>query len=197
MADLAANAPATGAFVPVFLPGADGPVAFRWRSIGPGRGAKALAMPGARMSFYGLALPTPHGFIRPAQGHECLVVVEGEPDWWTLAQELGPHVGLIAVCDKIGGWPPDAVTALDHARLVVVATHAPQREDHDPFGDLVYLALVVRRGKPTADRIFRRFLVREDMDWNDLHRAQALWRRLEEVMPLIDATATEPKGEDR
>lgn len=186
-----------GLFVPVFLPG-DGetPAGWRWRTIDRGARIKALSMPGAAPLPYGLGLP--HGgrlgWLRPAAGHELVVVVEGEPDWWTLAAALGPHAGLVTLTAKTSGWPAWATPHLHRAEIVVVLTHEPRQKAEggpkpvDPVVDSLFLALSAQRGAEAARRALRVLRQDETADWNDLAQSGRLAERLELLRPVLDAT---------
>ena len=184
---------AAGLFLPAFLPGIDGPVAFRWRTFDRGARRKAMSMPGARCAVFGVALPPGRCWTVPADGARLVVVAEGEPDWWTLAAQLGPHAGVVALCAVSGGWPDALTPALDQAEAVVVATH--DTESSRKVANELFLALAQRRGLEAARRAFFRFLVDEDADWNALHCAGEIEARLAKLRPLVDATMPEtPEG---
>jgi len=185
-----------GLFVPVFLPGADAPAGWRWRTIDRAARIKALSMPGAAPTPYGLGLP--HGgrlgWLRPAAGHELVVVVEGEPDWWTLAGALGPHAGLVTLTAKTSGWPAWATAHLQRAEAVVVVTHEPRQKAEggpkpaDPVVDSLFLALSAQRGAEAARRVLRVLRQDETADWNDLAQSGRLTERLGLLRPVLDAT---------
>ena len=189
-----------GLFVPVFLPGAEAPMGWRWRTIDRGAKVKALSMPGGRPSVLGLELPTSArypgartGWLRPAAGHELVVVTEGEPDWWTLAGALGPHAGIVTLTAKSAGWPEWATPHLDRAEAVVVVTHAPKPKAEgaaapDAVVDSLFVALSRRRGTETARRVLRVLRQDESADWNDLAQGGRLVERLELLRPVVDAT---------
>ena len=191
-----------GLFVPAFLPGdSEAPMGWRWRTIDRGARIKALSMYGGRASVLGLELPTSArypgartGWLRPASGHELVVVAEGEPDWWTLAGALGPHAGLVTLTAKSAGWPDWATPHLDRAETVVVVTHAPKPKAEgaaapaDTVVDSLFVALSRRRGDPAARRVFRALRQDETADWNDLAQSGRLAERLEKLRPFSDAT---------
>ncbi len=185
-----------GLFVPIFLPESEAPAGWRWRTIDRGARIKALSMPGAAPLPYGLGLP--HGgrlgWLRPAAGHELVVVVEGEPDWWTLAGALGPHAGLVTLTAKTSGWPAWSTPHLDRAEAVVVVTHAPKPKAEgaaapaDLVVDSLFLALSAQRGTEAARRVLRVLRQDETADWNDLAQSGRLVERLELLRPVLDAT---------
>ena len=184
--------------MPIFLPGDDAttPAGWRWRTLERTAKLKALSMPGAAPMPYGLDLPE-HGrlgWLRPAAGHELVIVVEGEPDWWTLAGALGPHAGLVALTAKSGGWPAWATPHLDRAEAVVVVTHAPKPKAEgaaapaDKVVDSLFVALSKRRGEEAAGRGLRVLRQDEAADWNDLAQSGGLVERLDKLQPVIDET---------
>ena len=195
------NPRARGLFVPAFLPGAMAPVGWRWRTFDRAAKVKASSMYGGRASVLGLELPTSArfpgartGLLRPAAGHELVVVAEGEPDWWTLAGALGPDAGLVTLTAKSAGWPAWATPHLDRAEVVVVVTHAPKPKAEgaatpaDPVADSLYLALTGRRGMAAARRVLRGVRQDEKTDWNDLAQSGRLAERLEKLRPMLDET---------
>jgi hypothetical protein len=185
--------------VPIFLPESEAPAGWRWRTIDRGARIKALSMPGAAPLPYGLGLP--HGgrlgWLRPAAGHELVVVVEGEPDWWTLAGALGPHAGLVTLVAKTSGWPAWSTPHLDRAEAVVVVTHAPKPKAEgaaapaDLVVDSLFVALSAQRGTEAARRVLRVLRQDETADWNDLAQSGRLVERLELLRPVLDATMAE------
>ena len=193
-----------GLFVPVFLPGdSETPAGWRWRTVDRGARIKALSMPGATPLPYGLELPTSArfhgartGLLRPAVGHELVVVAEGEPDWWTLAGALGPDAGLVTLTAKSAGWPAWATPHLDRAEAVVVVTHAPKPKAEgaaapaDTVVDSLFVALASRRGAESTRRALRVLRQDETADWNDLAQSGRLSERLEKLRPMLDATMT-------
>lgn len=203
MVDLVKSNPRVrGLFVPAFLPGdSEAPVGWRWRTFDRNASFKASSMYGGRASVLGLELPTSArfpgartGLLRPAAGHELVVVAEGEPDWWTLAGALGPDAGLVTLTAKSAGWPAWATPHLDRAEAVVVVTHAPKPKAEgaaapaDTVVDSLFVALASRRGADAARRVLRVLRQDEKTDWNDLAQSGRLAERLEKLRPMLDET---------
>lgn len=191
-----------GLFVPVMMPGADFPVAYRWRTMSREARVKAMSMPGRRPSAYGLALPDAlTSPLRAAAGHELVVIIEGEPDWWTLAGALGPHAGCVTLTAKSSGWPEWITEHLDAARRVVLVTHEPRPKAEAegaaagaagrPVDKLVvglHASMTARRGRAAADAAVYVLRADEEADWNDYARTGRLAERLAHLEPVVRAT---------
>lgn len=188
-----------GLFVPVMMPGADFPAAYRWRTMNREASMKAMSMPGRRPSVYGLSLPDARTSpLRAAAGHELVIVIEGEPDWWTLAGALGPHAGCVTLTAKSSGWPEWITEHLDAARCVVLVTHEPRPKAEAegaaagrPMDKLVmglHASLTARRGRAAADAALYVLRADEEADWNDYARTGRLEERLAHLEPVVRGT---------
>ena len=168
-----------GAFVPVFMPGLAVPYRYRWRAFDTRR-PKVKSAFGTPPPF-GLALPpnAGPGLLVPAAGAELVVVVEGEPDWLTVCDVLGPLAGVLCLTSLSSGWPSWATRYVAGARAVVVTVHEKAGREGHPVYDGLRDAL--RAAGSTAHP--HRLVVPEDDDWNARHQRGEARRRLYGMTP--------------
>ena len=185
-----------GAFVPVFMPGLAVPYRYRWRAFDhdlPDLRDEGLwrwwvrvqgkEPPKVKSAFgtpppFGLALPpnAGPGLLAPAAGAELVVVVEGEPDWLTVCDVLGPLAGVLCLTSLSSGWPSWATRYVAGARAVVSLVH-------DRHGQAIYDGLVDALWTARSTAQLHRLVVPEDDDWNARHQRGEARRRLYGMTP--------------
>lgn len=96
----------------------------RARHIGPTTGPKALPPSGHRASGLVMAERRAQEMLRGSLLPKRLIIVEGEPDFWTWAQ-----TGHAAIGVESGSWSEEMGRAVPDGTVVSIRTH------HDPAGD--------------------------------------------------------------
>jgi len=197
-----------GIAVPVWRPANDFPARWRWRLLSPTPQLKTLSCysAGGMVDLVGVRGP-----VRPDRGPRTLLVVEGEPDWWSATAVAGPRAHVVGVCGAADrwrdAWPPMDYFVSRGVERVVVAVHrgkplaiCPTCSRMARPGDAVCKcgvslagADVRRHGEVLAESItwaatgagigeILGLLPEEGRDLNDLHRAGRLERYLARVL---------------
>jgi hypothetical protein len=154
------------------------PEVYRWRLFKPitvqRRPLKTLAMPGQPVLPLGIHVPDL--WLDEARSSRLVIVCEGEPDWMSLYDAMQTEAGVLGLCDVARGWSPACTGAIQNARYVVVMAHDTEKGRRLFEG--LWRALVTVWGPEEASRRCIRWLVDEDNDCNDLHRAGLLRDRI-------------------
>lgn len=187
-----------GVAVPVWRLGEAFPHRWRWRfSALPYPGApKSMSCfsAGAATDFLGAAKPprlvgsdihVAH-LGSGAPGAETLLIVEGEPDWFSAVEAVDGRAVVVAVCGAPirwrDAWPPLAAFAARSITSVVVCVHEGSETLQD-VGHGLRFAEDVAVHAAEAGLTVRARLPAEGHDLNDLHRAGRLCAWLREVIP--------------
>ena len=116
-----------------------------------------------------------------ADGAGLVVLVEGEPDWWSATEVVDGGAVVLGVCGSPTrwreGWPDLAdLHALGVRRVAVCVHHGPRSKGKDgrELGHGERFAEVVAGGCARAGLAVRQWLPAEGADLNDLHRAGRL-----------------------
>lgn len=187
-----------GVAVPVWRLGEAFPHRWRWRF-------SALPYPGAPKSMSSFSAGAATDFLgagAPAQlvgsdvrvvrlgsgapGAETLLIVEGEPDWFSAVEAVDGRAIVVAVCGAPvrwrDAWPPLAAFAARGITSVVVCVHEGSETLQD-VGHGLRFAEDVAVHAAEAGLTVRARLPAEGHDLNDLHRAGELCTWLREVIP--------------
>lgn len=144
------------------------PVAYRWRSTDPHAKAKTIGPPveGAPWRDWPLGVTWPDGgrrLVSVLGARRPLVVVEGEPDWLTVAGALEPEAHVIGLPGS--RWADHWWPLLADCTALVVATHDDGAGDKvtPKIGAALAVARPDKASRPTRARI------RPPVggDWND------------------------------
>ncbi|MDZ7703881.1 MAG: hypothetical protein U5L04_05285 [Trueperaceae bacterium] len=122
-----------------------------------------------------------------------VVLCEGEPDWLSVADALADYrtahrVAPIGICTMSSGWPKELTPLLAGAeRVVCLFDVGPDKGDQtrrtgEKVADDVGKALIEMAGREHTRRIYRRCLLSDDRDANDLHRDGELMPLLEQLL---------------
>lgn len=124
-------------------------------------------------------------------GAALVVLVEGEPDWWSATEVVDGRAVVLGVCGSPTkwreGWPDLADLAALGVRRVAVCVHHGERKrgnDGRTLGHGERFAEVVAGGCARAGLAFTRKLAGEGGDLNDLHRAGRLHDWLADVLEV-------------
>jgi len=148
--------------------------------LGAGRPAR-LEAPEVRLAHLGSGV----------DGAGLVVLVEGEPDWWSATEALDGRAVVLGVCGSPTrwreGWPDLAdLAALGVRRVAVCVHHGPPTKGRDGrvLGHGERFAEVVAGACARAGLGFARKLAAEGDDLNDLHRAGRLGDWLADVLEV-------------
>ena len=161
---------AAGLAVPIWHPEHGAPVGWRWRLYQPFRsGTKVLATYGGGPRLpLGLRLPyhTASSVVGLPYAPASLIV-EGEPDWLSVAECAGWRAAAIGLVSASAGWRAEWTRYLDGCEAVIALIHDAHTEK--VAGSLAR-AMRDRYGPEVAGRRYRRATLPEERDANDLHR---------------------------
>lgn len=120
-------------------------------------------------------------------GADLLMLVEGEPDWWSATEAVDGHALALGVCGSPTrwreAWPTLAqFTALGVRRVAVCVHHGARSKDGRGHGER--FADVVAAACARAGVGFTRKLAAEGRDLNDIHRAGRLREWLADVLEV-------------
>jgi hypothetical protein len=174
-----------GIAVPVWRMGEAFPWRWRWRAYAPREGSpKSLSSfgNGAYTDFLGAGLPSLEDYGRTVAEHafdvrhptgSTLVIVEGEPDWWSAVEALDGRAQVMAVCGAPprwrNAWPSIASLKARGVEHIVACFHrgAPQP---DGLGHGERLAEDLADHCEAAGVTLRAALPHEGNDLNDMHK---------------------------
>ena len=177
--------------VPVWRLGCPFPERWRWRWVeAPARRAKSDNPFGGELPADLLGVGRP-GRLEGAEvrlarlgsgepGAGLVVLVEGEPDWWSATEALDGRAVVLAVCGSPKRWRPEwpslhDLAALGVRRVAVCVHHGAKATDGRGHGE--HFAGAVAAGCAVAGlgvRACVRKLPAEGKDLNDMHRAGEL-----------------------
>lgn len=180
-----------GIAVPIFRMGEAFPWRWRWRPLAPRTGGlKSVSSyaAGSPTDFLGAGLPTRTGDdsydVRAPRG-STLVIVEGEPDWWSACETLNGRARLAAVCGAPtrwrDAWPSLHAYKASGIERVLICVHAGAA-DADGVGHGLRFTESVAVDAERIGLRLRARLPNEGHDLNDIHRAGALSAWLDEAL---------------
>lgn len=197
-----------GLAVPVWRMGEAFPWRWRWRVFAPRQDApKSLSCygHGAYTDFLGAGMPRPlpdHGGVVAEQAFDVrrpqgstLVIVEGEPDWWSAIEALDGRAQVMAVCGAPPrwreSWPSVAPLKARGVQHIVACFHQGKPQD-DGLGHGERLAEDLADHCEAAGVTLRAALPPEGNDLNDMHRRGHLKAWLTGVLRMPDARMPTP-----
>ena len=177
------------------------PTRWRWRLYDQIRGeegqGRARGPIGGGADILGLGRAGVEGALVRAvaigdPGVDTLVIVEGEPDWWSAVQAVDGRAAVIAVCasphEWRKTWPSWAAMAKLGIRNVFVCVHHGKR-NAEGFGHGEILAAAIAAECVPYDLTVLRKLAAEGYDLNDRHRDGQLGAWLQD---LFDVATGDP-----
>lgn len=174
-------------WMPVWSPvWMDAPVAYRWRAVHAGAKAKALGPRLEAWRDWPLGVHWPIVWRPSATSSAPVVIVEGEPDWLTVAGALEPSARVLCM-PGTAGWRSHWCGMLRAASALIVAVHddgAGQRAA-ESIGRAVAELWPVPAGRPTIAKV----CPPAGGDWNDAVQASGsagLAELVEVVRYLMD-----------
>ncbi|MGM0574645.1 MAG: hypothetical protein ACQEXJ_02765 [Myxococcota bacterium] len=178
---------AAGLAIPVWHPECSAPVGWRWRLYQPLRsGAKVLGMFGGGPRLP-LGLRLPYRTASNVVGlpySRATIIVEGEPDWLSVAECAGTRAAVVGLVNASSGWRAEWTPFLDGCSRVVALVHDAHS---DKVAGTLARALRDRHGTAEATRRYRRLTLFEDRDANDLHREGRLCALVEACLGEVEA----------
>jgi hypothetical protein len=186
--------PAARLWMPLWHPARPAaPVSYRWRALESDAKAKALGAPvagpdvawrdwplGVRWPasvWQGSRASTAAGAVRPGAG--VVVLVEGEPDWLTVARVVEPG-GVVLGMPGTRGLPPHWWCLLRAARRVVLAMHDDKAGRVSSAKARAMLATMGGAECPPVVQVSPP----PGCDWNDAWRARG-WSALAELVDVV------------
>lgn len=182
-----------GLAVPVWRMGEAFPWRWRWRVYAPRQGSpKSLSSfsHGAYTDFLGAGLPlvvAEQAFDVRRPAGTTLVLVEGEPDWWSAIQALGGRAHVMAICGAPPRWRESwpsvaALKAMGGVNHIVACIHRGKPQG-DGLGHGERLTEDLADHCEAAGVTLRAALPSEGNDLNDMHRRGHLKAWLMGVLP--------------
>jgi hypothetical protein len=186
--------------VPVWPLGAPCPTRWRFRLLEP-----RLVRGGGKVKVFGpygggsdlLGLGRPERLDAPevrlawlgsgSEGAGLVVLVEGEPDWWSATEVVDGRAVVVGVCGAPGRWRDEWPALADlqalGVRRVAVCVHRGS-PGKDGIGHGERFARAVEGACARAGLAYSKKLAGEGQDLNDLHRAGALRGWLADVLEV-------------
>ena len=186
--------------VPVWRLGCPFPERWRWRWVeAPARRAKSDNPFGGELPADLLGVGRP-GRLEGAEvrlarlgsgepGAGLVVLVEGEPDWWSATEALDGRAVVLAVCGSPKRWRPEwpslhDLAALGVRRVAVCVHHGARADDGRGHGE--HFAAAVAAGCARAGLgLPVGKLPAEGRDLNDMHRAGELAGWFSDVLEKV------------
>ena len=176
-----------GLAVPIWHPECSAPLGWRLRLYQPLRSGLKVFAPYGDGTRLPLGLRLPYGTASSVAGlpnATAAIVVEGEPDWLSVAECAGWRAAVLGLVRASAGWRAEWTRHLDGCSAVIAVLHDAH---NDKVAGSLARAMQDRYGAEVAAARYRRVTLSEKRDANDLHREGLLAGIVAELLREVAA----------